>query len=227
MMDTESYDRWYDTPRGRWIGQREAELVVETLQPRPGESLLDVGCGTGFFTRIFAGVTDGPVVGVDINPEWVKYARGRDVGRATYEVADARALPYPDASFDLVTSITALCFIEEDAAAAREIVRVTRRRFAIGLLNRHSILWLQKRRGGGIGGYRGAYWHTVREARHLFCDLSVHDLRVRTAIQIPGGGQFARFIERMWPPCVPTGAFILVAGDVGEVTHAPPDSSTQ
>jgi len=94
-MDAESYDRWYETSRGRWIGQREAELVVETLQPRPGESLLDVGCGAGFFTRTLAGATDGQVVGVDINPDSVEYARGRDAGKASYEVADARALPYP------------------------------------------------------------------------------------------------------------------------------------
>jgi SAM-dependent methyltransferase len=217
-MDAESYDRWYETSRGRWIGQREAELVVETLQPRPGESLLDVGCGTGFFTRTVAGATDGQVVGVDINPEWVEYARSRDVGRASYEVADARALPYANASFDLVMSVAALCFIEEDVLAAREIVRVARRRFAIGLLNRRSVLWLQKGRGGGRGGYRGAHWHTVREARRLFRDLPVQDLRVRTAIQIPSGGRFARFAERVWPPSVRIGAFILVSGDVGEVT---------
>jgi protein-L-isoaspartate O-methyltransferase len=50
-MDAESYDEWYETPRGRWIGQREAAFVVENLQPRQGESLLDVGCGTGFFMQ--------------------------------------------------------------------------------------------------------------------------------------------------------------------------------
>ena len=57
-MDAELYDRWYDTPRGRWIGLREATMVVEHLQPRRGESLLDVGCGTGFFTRTLAASVD-------------------------------------------------------------------------------------------------------------------------------------------------------------------------
>jgi SAM-dependent methyltransferase len=218
-MDAQSYDRWYETSRGRWIGRREAELVVETLQPRAGESLLDVGCGTGFFTRTLASAAGGRVTGVDINPEWVEYARGRDAGGASYEVADARALPYPNASFDLVVSIAALCFIEEDAVAAREIVRVARRRFAIGLLNRRSALWLQKGRGGGRGGYRGAHWHTVREARRLFRDLPVRNLLVRTAIQVPSGGRFAQFVERLWPASVGTGAFILVGGDVTQAAH--------
>ncbi len=215
-MEAESYDGWYETPRGRWIGQREAALVLENLQPRPGESLLDVGCGTGFFTRTLAASIEGQATGVDINPEWVEYARRRHAGRASYQVADARALPYADASFDLVVSIAALCFIEEEITAVCEILRVARRRFAIGLLNRHSLLYLQKGRGGGRGGYRGAHWHTVREARTLFHDLPVHRLRVRTGIQIPSGGQFARLIERAWPVSFTAGGFILVVGDVND-----------
>jgi SAM-dependent methyltransferase len=217
-MDAESYDRWYETPRGRWIGQREAALVLQYLQPRPGESLLDVGCGTGFFTRTLAASLVGRVAGVDINPEWVEYARHRDAGKISYEVADARALPYANASFDLVVSIAALCFVEEESSAVREILRVARRRFAIGLLNRQSLLYLQKGREGGRGGYRGARWHTVREARGLFHELPVHNLRVHTAIQIPSGGWFARLIERAWPSSVPSGAFILVGGDVARAS---------
>jgi ubiquinone/menaquinone biosynthesis C-methylase UbiE len=69
-MEAETYDRWYETPRGRWIGQREVALLLGELQPRPGESLLDVGCGTGFFTRALASAIGGPATGVDINPEW-------------------------------------------------------------------------------------------------------------------------------------------------------------
>lgn len=213
-MDAASYDHWYDTPRGRWIGQREAALVLEHLQPRSGESLLDVGCGTGFFTRTLAASLDGQVTGVDINPLWVEYARRRDPGRASYQIADARALPYANASFDLVVSMTALGFIEDEMTAVREILRVTRRRFAIGLLNRHSLLYLQTGRGGSEGGYRGAHWHSVREVRQLFRGLPVHQLRVRTAIQIPGGGGLARLIERAWPTTLATGAFILAVGDV-------------
>jgi hypothetical protein len=163
---------------------------------------------------------DGQVTGVDINPEWVEYARRRAAGKASYTVADARKLPFANASFDLVVSITALCFISEEGAAVREIVRVARRRFAIGLLNRRSLLWLQKGTGQGRGGYRGAHWHTVSEAKSLFRDLPVRCLRVRTAIQVPDGGGFARVIERMLPPSLGTGAFILVVGDVGAPTHA-------
>ena len=216
------YDRWYETPRGQWIGQRETALLLAALQPRPGESLLDVGCGTGFFTRAVAPAITGPVTGVDINPEWVAYARRRDPGGAAYDVADARALPYGDDSFDLVVSIAALCFIEEERAAVGEMIRVARRRIAIGLLNRRSLLWLLKGRSGGRGGYRGARWHTAGEAQELFRRLPVQHLRVRTCIHIPSSARLARVTERLWPPWLPTGAFLLAVADIVDAAHAPP-----
>ncbi|HPW56748.1 MAG TPA: class I SAM-dependent methyltransferase [Thermoanaerobaculaceae bacterium] len=223
-MDPETYDRWYETPRGRWIGQREVALLLEELQPGSGESLLDVGCGTGFFTRALVSAMGGPVTGVDTNPEWVAYARRQGTGNASYEVADARALPYEAASFDLVVSVTALCFIEEERAAVREMVRVARRRVAIGLLNRRSLLWFREGRRGGHGGYKGARWHTPSEAISLFTGLPVHPPRVRTAIHFPGGGRLARITERLWPPWVHTGGFILVVADTVAATDAPPNN---
>lgn len=220
-MKAEEYDQWYESPRGRWIGQREVALLLEALQPRPDESVLDVGCGTGYFTRALALALDGPVTGVDVNVEWVEYARRRGPSTISYEVADARALPYGDCSFDLVVSIAAVCFIEDESAAVREMVRVARRRVAIGLLNRHSLLWICKGRKGGSGGYRGARWHTVNEAKRLFQDMPVQRIRAHTAVNIPSGGRFAKTIEHVIPQRLHLGAFILVIADIEHPTvHA-------
>lgn len=225
MTDAEEYDRWYETPRGRWIGQREIQLILEALQPRAGESLLDVGCGTGFFTRALGRALSGPIMGVDVNSAWVQYARQRDPVRAIYEVADARALPYEDRSFDLVASVAALCFVEEERAAIGNMVRVARRRVAVGLLNRRSLLWIQKGRKGGRGSYRGARWHTAAEAKALFRGLAVHDVRVRSAVHIPSGGWFAQAIERWWPHWFCTGAFLVVVADINNAAHAPANNA--
>jgi SAM-dependent methyltransferase len=213
-MEAEEYDRWYATPRGRWIGRCEIDLLRGVLQPRAGESLLDVGCGTGFFTRELPGRVTGRIIGVDINHNWLRYAVQKGSSRARYALADARMLPFRENRFDLVVSIAALCFIKEPLQAICEIVRVTRRRFAIGLLNRKSLLWVQKGRKGGRGAYRGARWHTVGEARSLFRGLPVRNLVVRTAIHSPAGGAVSEIIERIIPSILPTGAFILVSGDV-------------
>ena len=52
--DPAAYEAWYHAPRGAWIGDREFSLLTSLLHPQPGASLLDVGCGTGWFSRRFA-----------------------------------------------------------------------------------------------------------------------------------------------------------------------------
>ena len=43
----EKYDRWFETPIGALVKKYENELLLDLLQPRPEERILDVGCGTG------------------------------------------------------------------------------------------------------------------------------------------------------------------------------------
>lgn len=206
------YDAWYRTPRGAWIGEREFNLLHRALAPRPGETLLDVGCGTGYFTRLFAQRTGVQVVGLDPNLDWLAFAR--DAGTPACVAGRAERLPFRDASFDLSIAVTSLCFIRAQAEALREIVRVTRRRLALGLLNRRSLLYLQKGRGGGAGAYRGAHWHTAAEVRALFAPMPVRDLRLENAIFLPGGGPIARTVERALPERVLLGGFLLAVADV-------------
>jgi ubiquinone/menaquinone biosynthesis C-methylase UbiE len=213
-MDSERYDHWYKTARGQWIGQCETNLLFDALKPRSGESLLDVGCGTGFFTREMGSRINGKIIGVDINQNSIQYARQQESHTASYAVADARMLPFADAAFDIVISVTALCFISDMHVAIREMIRVSRRRFAIGLLNRHSLLWLQKGRGGGIGAYKGVHWYTVNEAKLLFNGLPVKHLIVQSVVHIPSGGKIAQWLEQYCPSTLFTGAFILVSGEV-------------
>jgi len=218
-MSPEQYDAWYRAPRGAWIGELEQRLLREALSPVPGESLIDVGCGTGYFTRRFArgGLA---VTGVDRDPEMLDFARTHAAAGERYMLADARRLPFPDRHFDLCISVAALCFIAEESQALAEMLRVTRRRFAIGLLNRHSLLYLQKGRRGGRGAYRGAHWHTVAEASALFGASPVRDLTVSSAVFLPGGGPCARRAESWLPRRLPLGAFLVVAGALDERTGA-------
>ncbi|WP_305075288.1 SAM-dependent methyltransferase, partial [Propionivibrio sp.] len=66
-MNAADYDAWYDTPRGRWVGDAECRILLRAVEPRQGESLLDVGCGTGWFTRRMARLPGVQVTGLDIN----------------------------------------------------------------------------------------------------------------------------------------------------------------
>ena len=213
-MKAAEYDAWYQTPRGAWIGESEFRLLRRLLRPACGESLLDVGCGTGYFTRRFACTTGLRVVGLDPNTSWLEFARASSTGSERYCLGAAESLPFADRSFDLGVSVTALCFVDDARRAVREILRVTRKRFAIGLLNRHSLLYLQKGRAVGSGAYRGAHWHTTQEIRALFDGLPGANLKVRCAVFLAGGGPIARGIERLISHRLSLGAFVVVAGDV-------------
>lgn len=211
-MTPQEYDAWYDSPRGRWIGEVEFELLCRHLDTNPGKSLLDVGCGTGWFTRRLA-AAGIHVTGLDTDADALDFARQLSDRDIPYVKGDACRLPFPDQSFDQVISITALCFIEDWPRAIAEIVRVTRHRFVLGLLNRHSLLWLDKGQSGGKGAYRGAHWHTRRELGEVLKDLPIKHLRFSSAIFLPSGTGFGRFIERVLPNSLPLGAFLVVSGD--------------
>ncbi len=203
-MDPAAYDAWYDSPRGRWIGETEHRLLQRLLDPLSDATLLDVGCGSGWFTRRFA-ASGWAVTGLDADPAMLRYARGRD-DHAAYVRGDALALPYRDAAFDAVLSVTALCFVPDWPRALAEMVRVARRRVVLGLLNRHSLLWRAK--GGSTGAYAGAHWHTASEVRSALAGLPVGAVRFRTAVFLPSGSDRARLVEMALPGHLPWGGFL-------------------
>lgn len=211
-MNPADYDAWYHTPRGRWIGETEYALAARLLAAQPGDSLLDVGCGTGWFTRR-AAADDLVATGLDPNPAWLDYARAHSSPALSWVEGDARALPFADASFDHVLSIAALCFVDDERQAVAEAVRVARRRFAIGWLNRGSLLYRQKGRGGGSGAYRGARWHTAGEVRALFSGLPVRKLKLRSAVFLPSATRAARCLEQTMPAALPWGGLLLATGE--------------
>lgn len=212
-MNPDIYDAWYDTARGRWIGETEFRLLLAQLCPMPGATVLDAGCGTGYFTRQLtrAGLR---VTGIDSDRAAIAYAQRHAAADETYLVGDARALTFPDRHFDYVVAMTSLCFIADDVQALAEMARVARRRIALGLLNRRSLLYRQKGRGGGAGAYRGAHWHTPREVHRLFAQAGLPKPTLRSAIFLPGGSPVAQRIEGILPQRMLLGAFLLAVADL-------------
>lgn len=114
------YDRF---SRYMESGARE---FYERLPVAPGCRFLDVGCGSGQLALMAA--KDGlEVTGVDIAGNWVERARARAQGenlRARFEEADAEALPFEDASFDVVASLIGAMFAPRPDLVAKELLRV-------------------------------------------------------------------------------------------------------
>jgi ubiquinone/menaquinone biosynthesis C-methylase UbiE len=105
-----------------------APTLVELAQPRPGERVIDVACGTGIVARLAAMrvAPTGAVVGVDLNPGMLGVARSlAATGSLQWQEASADKLPYPDSSFDVVYCQLGLQFFADRTAALREMRRVS------------------------------------------------------------------------------------------------------
>lgn len=122
----ERYGQWFATPIGKLIKEIEGKLIHELLNPRPEETILDAGCGTGIFTVDYLSV-GAQVVGLDISHKMLKYAVKKARGYPFFKIqGDLLYLPFKDNSFDKSVSITALEFIADAGSAIDELFRVTR-----------------------------------------------------------------------------------------------------
>jgi ubiquinone/menaquinone biosynthesis C-methylase UbiE len=102
---------------------------VEFAKPQPTDLVLDVACGPGAFVLALA-----PRVrlarGIDLTPEMLRQARefqlARMISNVTFECGEAEQLPYPDASFDLVSCQMAFHHLPKPELVLKEMVRVTK-----------------------------------------------------------------------------------------------------
>lgn len=130
------YDYWdgdrrinyggYHYMPGRW--EKVALAMVEYYKLKPGDKILDVGCGKGFLLYDFAQVLPGlELHGIDISRYAIEHAKPEIADRL--QVANATALPYPENYFDLIYSINTLhtLYNYELDKALREIQRVGKR----------------------------------------------------------------------------------------------------
>jgi SAM-dependent methyltransferase len=136
------YEDWY-TGHGRRADSLEKRLLVRLLANFSGaETVLEVGCGTGHFSRWLA-EQGFRVVGLDISPVMLSEAKKRD--GVPYLVGDALALPFVDRCFDIVAFITTLEFVADPQRALGEAVRVGRRGVVLGVLNRYGLLAVKRK----------------------------------------------------------------------------------
>lgn len=115
----------YDRYMGVWsraVGTR----FLDWLAPAPGLRWLDVGCGNGtFMAQVAARCAPARLAGIDPAVAQLAYARALPMLRdAQLELADAMALPFADAAFDVAVMPLVLFFVPEPARGVAEMVRV-------------------------------------------------------------------------------------------------------
>jgi len=111
---------------GRW--RKVAEVMVQHYDIKPGNKILDVGCGKGFILYDFTQAVPGlEVAGIDVSHYAIEHAK--EEVKPNLKVCSAADLPYEDNSFDLVISINTLhnLYCYDLYKALKEIERVARK----------------------------------------------------------------------------------------------------
>jgi SAM-dependent methyltransferase len=153
------YEAWYHSPRGRCTSEAEGALLDRLLRRFPASrSALEVGCGTGHFTRWLVG-RHLEAFGLDRSRAMLAEAHGAASDLPLLQ-ADARQLPLRDHCVDLVFFITTLEFIESPERAVAEAARVARVGLILLVLNRWSVGALSRRWGRDA---KGALLHDARD----------------------------------------------------------------
>jgi ubiquinone/menaquinone biosynthesis C-methylase UbiE len=111
------------------LGQIEQHLRY--LPVSTGAQVLDAGCGSGSMSRLIArAFPDADITGVDLRGQYLDFARRRahseHLQNVQFQVADVFALPFADASFDVVWTKYLLQWLKEPKRALNELKRVTR-----------------------------------------------------------------------------------------------------
>lgn len=180
------YEDWY-LESGRRADELEKRLLHKLLRTLDGvKTVLEVGCGTGHFTRWFKEL-GYDAVGLDSSAEMLAEARRRDA--ISFQIGDAQDLPFAAQSFDVVALITTLEFVADPGKALSEAVRVARHGLLLGVLNHRSLLtWKHRRSAKPL--WQAAHFFTLGELKSLVTDAAedrLLDFHWRTTLwPVPG-----------------------------------------
>lgn len=108
--------------------RRRCETVIEYLDAGPNDTILDCGCGYGFYLRLLNDLTRATIVGLDPDQERLDLCREQlgDRPRVSYVRGDAQALPFANGAFSHAVCSEVLEHLDDDRAAMAELFRVLR-----------------------------------------------------------------------------------------------------
>lgn len=196
-------------------------VLVETVDVRPGQRVLDVAAGTGT-AAIPAARRGAEVVATDLTPELLEVGRQASAAEGlelTWQTADAEALPFGDAEFDTVVSTIGVMFAPHHQLAADELVRVCRPGGTIGVLS-----WTPEGFIGQMfaamkpyapppppGASPAPLWGRADHVRELFgdrvTDLVAHQQTLRVE-RFRDGAEFRDFFKAHYGPTIAVYRFL-------------------
>ena len=155
------FNRWAQDGEGPKMENHHLDITEKTLRRmdlQPGERVLDLGCGSGWATRLLARVVgEGPkgfgqVVGVDISDEMIREARAgsKEFDNVMFITGSATQIPWEENFFDKVLSVESFYYYPDQERALAELFRVMAPKGRLFILinlykdNPYSLQWVPK-----------------------------------------------------------------------------------
>jgi arsenite methyltransferase len=157
----QEFNRWALAGEGPKMEQHHLDITAKTIRQmnlRPGERVLDLGCGSGWATRLLARLAgEGPdgfgqVVGIDVSDEMIREARAasKDFDNVLYVWGSSQQIPWEENFFDKVLSVESFYYYADQDRALKELFRVMAPRGRLFILinlykdNQYSLQWVDK-----------------------------------------------------------------------------------
>jgi ubiquinone/menaquinone biosynthesis C-methylase UbiE len=171
----------WESPAGKLRWARRVKMIAGHL--KPGMKILELGCGTGYFTRELA-PSEADIIAIDVSPELLEIAKANySAPNVRYEIQNAYALTYSDATFDSVVGSSILHHLEI-GEALREIYRVLKPGGTIyftepNMLNpqiaiQKNVPWIKRRLGDSPDETAFFRW----SMRRLLEQTGYHDIQI-------------------------------------------------
>ena len=177
----------------------ESRLMLNLLQPAAGESVLDIGCGTGVSLEPLLNVGIR-VTGIDASPYMLDLAATRFGQRVELYRGYAEDLPFDDNSFNHACFFTSLEFVDDPVKAVEEACRVAKDKVFIGFLNRFALKGFQRRLKGVFTPtiFNHARFFSVWELKAMVREMAGPvPIEWRTVLQLTSGkGKLTQAFEQ-------------------------------
>jgi SAM-dependent methyltransferase len=186
FQDAQAYAQSLLDHRNRSMIELESQLMINLLKPCPGESVLDIGCGTGISIEplLARGLN---VTGIDPSQYMLDLASETLGQKADLYRGFAEDLPFDDNSFNHATFFTTLEFVDDPAKALEEACRVAKDRVFIGFLNSYALKGIQRRLQGIFKStlFNKARFYSVWELKALVRSMAGSvPIEWRTVLQL-------------------------------------------
>jgi arsenite methyltransferase len=157
----EEFNRWAEAGKGEEMERHHLDITEKTIRMmelRPGERILDLGCGAGWATRILARLVGeapegfGQVIGLDISDEMIRRARAgsKEFENAMFICGSAEQVPWEENFFDKILSVESFYYYANQERALGELFRVLAPKGQLFILinlykdNHYSLRWVDE-----------------------------------------------------------------------------------